>query len=143
MSDIVHNADAGALTRDPDSNLELRISRNMVVAISLAVVVSTFFAPWRVTSGLLLGSALALFNHHWLRTSIAAAFRVESGTRPRLRVWRYIFRYLVIAAAVFIAYKLNGVSLPATIAGLCAFVPAMIGEAFRSFYLIMSHREDY
>ncbi len=143
MSEIVHNADPGALTNEEGSRLELRILRNMIVAITVAVVISTLLAPWRVTSGLLLGGALALFNHHWLQTSIAAAFRIDTGKRPRVRAWRYVLRYLVIGAIVFMAYILNLVSLAATIAGLCAFVAAMFGEAGRSFYLIMFHREEY
>ncbi len=143
MSEIVNNVDTGALIHSENSRLELRILRNMIVAITVAVVISTLLAPWRVTGGLLLGGALALFNHHWLQTSIAAAFRVDGGKRPRVRAWRYVLRYLVIGVIVFIAYRLNVVSLAATIAGLCAFVAAMFGEAGRSFYLIMFHREEY
>ena len=143
MSEIANNVDTGALIHGEDSRLELRILRNMIVAITVAVVVSTLLAPWRVTTVLLLGGALALFNHHWLQTSIAAAFRIDTGKRPRVRAWLYVLRYLVIGAIVFMACTLNLVSLAATIAGLCAFVAAMFGEAGRSFYLIMFHREEY
>src|SRR6266568_1374090 len=143
MSEIVNNVDTGALIHGEDSRLELRILRNMIVAITVAVVISTLLAPWRVTSGLLLGGALALFNHHWLQTSIAVAFRVDVGKRPRVRAWRYLLRYLVVGATVLAAYRLNLVSLPATIAGLSVFVVAIFAEAFRSFYFIMFHREGY
>jgi len=143
MSEIVNNVDTGALIHGEDSRLELRILRNMIVSITVAVVISTLLAPWRVTSGLLLGGALALFNHHWLQTSIAAAFRVDGGKRPRVRAWRYLLRYLVVGATVLAAYRLNLVSLPATIAGLSVFVVAIFAEAFRSFYFIMFHREGY
>jgi len=143
MSEIADNVNKGALAKGEGSGLELRILRNMIIAVSLAVIVSTVFAPWRVANGLLLGGALALFNHHWLRTSIAAAFKSETGKRPRVRVWRYVVRYLVIGAIVFAAYKLNLISLPATVAGLSAFVAAVFAEAFRSFYFIMFHREEY
>ena len=143
MSEIANNVDTGALIHGEDSRLELRILRNMIVAITVAVIISTLLAPWRVTTGLLLGGALALFNHHWLQTSIAAAFRIDTGKRPRVRAWLYVLRYLVIGAIVFMACTLNLVSLAATIAGLCAFVAAMFGEAGRSFYLIMFHREEY
>ena len=143
MSEIVNNVDTGALIHSENSRLELRILRNMIVSITVAVVISTLLAPWRVTSGLLLGGALALFNHHWLQTSIAAAFRVDGGKRPRVRAWRYLLRYLVVGATVLAAYRLNLVSLPATIAGLSVFVVAIFAEAFRSFYFIMFHREGY
>ena len=142
MSEIANSMKNGRFTGD-DGALELRILRNMIIAVSFAVIVSAGFAPWRVTNGLLLGGVLALLNHHWLRTSIAAAFMSEDGKHPRVRVWRYLIRYVVIGAIVFAAYKLNLISLPATIAGLSAFVAAVFAEAFRSFYLIMFHREEY
>ena len=143
MSEIANNVKHEVFADGDDSALELRILRNMVIAVSLAVVTGAVFAPSRVTTGLLLGGILSLFNHHWLRTSIAAAFKSESGKPPRLRAWRYVLRYLVIGATVSAAYKLNLVSLPATIAGLSVFVVAIFAEAFRSFYFIMFHREEY
>ncbi len=54
--------------------LERRLFRGMWVSIVLAALVSVPLFPWRVTTGLLLGGALSLFNHHWLRTALAAAF---------------------------------------------------------------------
>jgi ATP synthase I subunit len=106
-------------------------------------LISLFFAEWRVTTGLLLGGALSLLNHHWLRSSTAAAFSVVAhGAKPKLRVVHYVLRYLVIAAAVYLAYKLNIVSLAATIAGLCSFVVALFAEACREFYLAIIHREE-
>ena len=142
MSEIANSMKNGRFTGD-DGAFELRILRNMIIAVSFAVIVSAVFAPWRVTNGLLLGGVLALLNHHWLRTSIAAAFMREDGKHPRVRVWRYLIRYVLIGAIVFAAYKLNLISLPATIAGLSAFVAAVFAEAFRSFYLIMFHRGEY
>jgi len=42
---------------------------------------------------------------------------------------------------VIASYKLNAVSLPATIVGLCSFVVALFAEAFRQVYLTIVHRE--
>ena len=126
-----------------NSGIEARIFRTMTVAVALAVVISLPLAPWRVTVGLLLGGILSLLNHHWLSSSTAAAFTVLiHGTKPRLKVAQYILRYLVIAALVLIAYKLNLVSLAATIAGLCSFVVALFVEALREFYFVIIHREE-
>jgi hypothetical protein len=92
---------------------------------------------------LLLGGLLSLLNHRWLSSSTAAAFSVVvHGTRPRLKLAQYILRYLVVAAVVFAAYKLNVVSLGATIAGLCSFVAALFVEASREFYFAIFHREE-
>ena len=126
-----------------NSGVEARIFSTMAFAVVLAVVISLPFVQWRITTGLLLGGILSLLNHHWLSTSTAAAFTVLiHGAKPRLKVAQYILRYLVIAALVFIAYKLNLVSLAATIAGLCSFVVALFVEALREFYFVIIHREE-
>jgi hypothetical protein len=123
--------------------IEARVFRTMAVAVALAVIGSLPFAQWRVTTGLLLGGLLSLLNHHWLSSSTTAAFSVIAhGTKPQLKLTKYILRYLVIATAVFLAYKLNIVSLAATIAGLCSFVVALFVEAFREFYFAITHREE-
>lgn len=125
------------------SGIEARVFRTMAVTVALAVIASLPFAQWRVTAGLLVGGLLSLLNHHWLSSSATAAFSVIAhGTRPQLKLTRYILRYLVIATVVFITYKLNIVSLTATIAGLCSFVVALFVEAFREFYFAIIHREE-
>jgi hypothetical protein len=127
----------------PQTSLEARIFRTMAVAVVIAVVASVPFAQWRVTTGLLLGGVLSLLNHHWLRTSASAAFSVVAhGEKPKLTLANYIIRYIVIGVTVFLAYKLNIISLAATIAGLCSFVVALFGEAIREFYLAILHREE-
>jgi hypothetical protein len=126
-----------------NSGVEARIFRSMIVAVAIAVFASLPFAQWRVTAGLLVGGLLSLLNHHWLRSSSAAAFSVVvQGAKPKLKLAQYILRYIVVAAVVFIAYKLNVVSLTATIAGLCSFVVALFAEAIREFYFAIIYREE-
>jgi hypothetical protein len=139
---LLPGAGAGrAETRN--SGIELRVFRTMAIAAGIAVIVSLPFAEWRVTAGLLVGGALSLLNHHWLSSSSAAAFSVLAhGATPRLKIAQYILRYIVIAAIVFVCYKLNVVSLAATIAGLCTFVVALFVEAIREFYFAIIHREE-
>jgi hypothetical protein len=110
----------------------------------LAVLLSAPFAPWRVTTGLALGGALALLNHHWLRTSVRAAFTSATltGLRPRLGVARFVLRYFVVVASVSAAYEFGFVSIVATLVGLSAFVVAGVAEGFVQTYLIFAHREE-
>jgi len=123
--------------------IERRIFRSMALAVTVVVVASLPFGRWQVTTGLLLGGLLSLLNHHWLSSSTTAAFSVVAhGAKPQLKLTRYILRYLVIASVVFLAYKLNIVSLAATIIGLCSFVVALFVEAFREFYFAIIHREE-
>ena len=143
MIDIPNNAGGTSLPEADNSGVEVRIFRTMALAVALAVLISLPFGQWRTTVGLLLGGVLSLFNHHWLSSSTAAAFTVlVHGAKPKLKLAQYLLRYLVIATLVFLAYKLNLVSLAATIAGLCSFVIALFVEALREFYFVIIHREE-
>lgn len=143
MKDSPDNAGGSAVSANRDSGINRRIFRTMVVATAVAVVASLPFGQWRTTTGLLLGGLLSLLNHHLLSSSTQAAFAViVEGTKPRLKLAQYILRYLIIGTIVFVAYKLNVVSLAATIAGLCSFVIALFVEAFRELYLAIIHQEE-
>jgi len=143
MSEIADSVNGKALTGEDTGAVELRIFRVMIASIAVAVIASTILAPWRVTTGLLLGGGLALLNYHWLRTSVAAIFAGDIETRrPRVRASRYLIRYFVVGFVAFGAYKMKLVSLPAMFAGLASFVPAMFVEAGRQFYLVIIRRED-
>ena|SRR5215204_4227015 len=126
-----------------DPGLNVRVFRTMAVATALAASVSAFIAPWRVTSGLLVGGLLALFSHSWLKNSAAAAIRLStSGGAPEFRLAQFVLRYVVIAAVIFSAYTLNLISLPAVFAGLSSFVVAIFVEALREFYFAITQREE-
>jgi preprotein translocase subunit SecY len=131
-------------THTVDSSItELRVFRGMIASVVIAVAAAAMFAPWRVTMGLVLGGGLSLLNYHWLRSSVAALFDVDPvNAKPRVEAWRYLIRYFVVGIIVFGAYWLRIVSLPAAIAGLCAFVPALFMEAVREFYFAFINREE-
>ena len=133
---------AEAFTDEPIGALESRLFVIMGVTVALAVIANAVIAPWRITIGLAVGGTLSLLNYHWLRTSVTALLS-EATTikRPSITIARYVLRYLVIAATVFALYVLQVISLPATIIGLCAFVPALFVEAFRQVYFLIIHRE--
>jgi hypothetical protein len=143
MSQIANSVSGDAITETAEGALELRLFRVMVVTVVAAAIISAVLAPWRVFGGLMLGGGLSLLNYHWLRTSVSAIFNIDYTTgRPHVRISSYILRYLIVGIVVFAAYQLRLVSLAATIAGLCSFVPALFVEAFRQFYLAMIHREE-
>ena len=143
MSQSVHSVSGDPVIEPADGALELRLFHVMIVSVIAASIISLVFAPWRVSLGLALGGGLSLLNYHWLRTSVGAIFNIDHAVkRPRVRISSYILRYLLIGIAVFAAYQLRLVSIAATIAGLCAFVPALFVEAFRQFYFAIIHREE-
>ncbi|HXQ72594.1 MAG TPA: ATP synthase subunit I [Pyrinomonadaceae bacterium] len=121
----------------------MRIFRTMAIATGLSVGVSAVVGPWRVTTGLLLGGLLALFNHRWLKNSAAAAIRLSTtGGTSQFNLAQFLLRYVVIAPAVYATVTLDLVSLPAVLAGLCSFVVAMMVEATREFYFAIIEREE-
>ena len=142
MSQIANSVSPEGIARGTNGAVELRVFRAMIVSVALAVIVSTMLAPWRITTGLMLGGLLSLLNFHWLETSVAAVFNVSAAERPRVRISRYIIRYFVVAALAFAAYELRLVSLGAMFAGLCSFVPALFFEASRQFYFAIIRREE-
>jgi hypothetical protein len=157
MNQIADSAEPNGLVREADGALESRIFRAMIVVTVGAVIVSAMLAPWRFTTGLMLGGALSLLNYHWLTNSVAAIFNLNASTfninastfnvnastqRPKAQSWRYLFRYVVVAVVVFASFKLQLISLPATLVGLCSFVPALLIEASRQFYFVIIHGEE-
>ena len=141
-ADSARPGEQGVAGEEPRA-AERRIFRDTCVAAAAAVAVSAFLAPWRVTAGLFLGGALALFNQHWLRTSVEAAFGgAPAGRPPQVGAARFVLRYVVVAAAVFAAYASGLVSLAATLAGMCAVVPALLAEGLRQLYFAIARREE-
>jgi len=143
MSQIAQSAGTGVEVRGVNDGLEVRLLRSMIVSVVIAAGICAVFAPWRATTGVILGGALSVLNYRWLHTSVAAIFNINLGAeRPRAGASRYIFRYAVVGAVVLAAVNLQIVSLAATLAGLCAFVPALFIEALREFYFAIIHREE-
>lgn len=140
MSETVVHMRNGIFAREDPVAMERRIFYGMWVTVALAVALSLVLAPWRITTGLLLGGILSLLNHHWLRTSIAAAFGSTAG-RPRIRVTRFLFRYFIFFAIVAVVHLLNIVSLVATLFGMCSFVVPALLEAFMQTYFAIVYRE--
>ena len=143
MSQIADSAGSEVPVRDVAGGLEARVLRSMIAIVVIAAGVCAFVAPWRVTAGVMLGGALSILNYRWLHTSVAAIFNINLAVeKPRAGASRYVLRYLVVGALVFAAVYLQIVSLPATLVGLSAFVPALFIEALREFYFAIIHREE-
>jgi hypothetical protein len=135
----------GEVAGEDASAMADRLFRVMAGTVAVAVAASAVLMPWRVTTGLLIGGALSLLNHHWMRTAIAAAFALAAdteGARPKLRIVRFITRYFIVAAAVVAAHQLDIASVTAMLVGLCSFVVAALVEASMQAYFVIIHREE-
>lgn len=143
MSDTANNTVNPSVQDGDDQRLNQRFFRAMVAATAVAAALSTFIAPWRFTTGLLIGGALALFSHRWLRNSAAAAINLSIGGGVRqIQLFQFILRYLVVGAAIFAAAEFGIASLPAMLVGMSSFVLALFVEAIREFYFAIIRREE-
>lgn len=143
MSKTADNTTPTSLITAPDAGLSVRVFRVMLFFTVAATAGSFAFGSWRVAVGVLVGGALALLNHRWLQSSVAAAFGVLiDGRTPRITLAKYIFRYLVIGSTVLLVYTLGLAPVTAMVVGLSSFVFAIFVEALREFYFAIIHREE-
>lgn len=118
---------------------ERRIYRNTYIVMALAIVVSLVFAPWPMVAGIVIGSALCVFNERWLRSSVGAILgtspRSPSGTVARWRVSKFLLRYAVIGTVGGVAFWSGKVDLIGFGIGFASFVWAAMMEAGYQLYL--------
>lgn len=140
---------------DGTSNLELnpasesfysgaldRITRMMPVIAILAIILAFVFFGWRIALGLACGCAIAYLNFHWLKHVVGTlADRVtQSGRAPSTKraVFRFILRYLLMAAAAYAIFTVSPASLYGLFVGLFLPVAAIACEAAYEAYAALA-----
>ncbi len=105
---------------------ERRISWLTLVLGAVAALPVGYFAGWRWGTGILIGAILAWFNFRWLRQGLGAltAAAKAQATQEEVRVpigtyFRALFRYGLIALAVYVIFVYLHVPLLSMIVGLC------------------------
>jgi small-conductance mechanosensitive channel len=99
-----------------------------------AMVALVGHAKWGV--GLVIGTAFAWLNYRWLRRGIntfVLASKAQAGSeKPRVPIGTYflvLFRYGLIAFAVYVIFEYLNVPLLSMITGLCALAVAAIAAS--------------
>ena len=122
-----------------DRALERRLEHNTYVVIVVMLVAGLICSGRRMLLGVLLGSALGLFNKRWLRASTRAmlsqAVVSETGKVPALTVSKFILRYYIIALVIGIAIWTGEFHLLGIGIGFAALVGGMMIEAGYQIYL--------
>ena len=125
------------------ASLEKRLPVFTGIVWLIMIAFSLTKADWRITTGIILGGALALLNYYWMKSSIAAVFKtITHGDGKPSLIARYILRYFAIVCAVVLANELKIITIPATIIGLCSFAGAVFLESFYQIYLLIVKREE-
>jgi len=127
---------------DP-ATVERRVWRNIFAVTACAIVAAALTADLSFMLGLLLGGALALLNYKWLHASLKAAVATGTGKAAPATVMKFIFRWIIIGAAVYVA-SLTGYFNPvAILAGLLSpAVAVMIEAGYVTYKTIVRNGEE-
>jgi len=117
----------------PYAGTEKWIARLTLLLGLLAAIAVTFFSGTNWGAGIFAGAILAWFNFRWLRqgldaltTAITSPSRQGNPTVPIGAYFRAIFRYGLIALAVYVIFRYLNVPILSMILGLCALGAATL-----------------
>ncbi|MGC2769801.1 MAG: ATP synthase subunit I [Candidatus Acidiferrum sp.] len=118
---------------------ESRISHLTLVFGALAAIPVAYLHNWRWAAGLFIGAFLAWCNFRWLKqganalTSAATAQAQRKKVRvPLATYFTALFRYGLIALAVYVIFKYLNVPVLSMVVGLCALGAATIAVSVHS-----------
>ena len=117
-----------------------------ILVLAAALALPAFLAfGWRTGVGFLFGAALAYLNFLWLKQSIIALTdRVstqETSPQGRIVVFKFIFRYLVIATVAYAIISSSSLSILGLIAGFFLSVVALLFEAVTEVVHALRHND--
>ncbi len=114
-------------------NFEEVISGTTLVLGLVAAVAVGFFQGWLWAGGVAVGSVLAWLNLRWLRQGVGALSKAAAAqsTQEQVQVpvgsyFMAMFRYALIAIAVYVMFKYLKVPILSMIAGLFALGAAAL-----------------
>ena len=120
-----------------------RIQTTILVLAVIAIPILWMVTDWRVATGFALGAGLAYLNFLWLKQSIIALTnRVnaqENSPQGRSVVFKFIFRYLVIATAAYAIISSSTISVAGLIAGFFLSVVALLFEVVTEVVHALRH----
>ena len=119
-----------------------RITRMMPILALIAMAIAFVFYGWRIALGLTCGCAIAYLNFHWLKHAVTTlADKVTQTGRPtsgKRAVFRFILRYLLMAAAAYAIFTVSPASLYGLFVGLFLPVAAIACEAAYEAYAALA-----
>lgn len=112
---------------------ESRISYLTLVLGAAVALPLAYFHGWRWGAGIFIGAVLAWFNFRWLKQGLdalteAATAQADKPTArvPILTYFKALFRYGLIALAVYVIFRYLNVPVLSMVFGLCALGAATI-----------------
>jgi hypothetical protein len=104
----------------------------MIGLAGLGLLLCLWYFGWRGGIGFLIGAGISYMNHRWLERMVdALGERVTTGQskeRGGVLVARTILRYLSIAVAAYVIFKVSKAGLYGFLAGVCLPIAAIACE---------------
>jgi len=119
---------------------------NFSIGILLAAGVLTFLSlrDWRMSAGFLLGGLIGIFNFIVLKRTVSAVGEVVVEGRAtrsvKRQVFKFFFRYVLLAAVLYVIFKSSAVSVYGLFMGLFLPVGAILIEAVYELYSALRRR---
>jgi ATP synthase I chain len=116
-----------------DLQSESRISWGTLLLGALAALPVAYFHGWHWGIGIFIGSVLAWFNFRWLKQGVGALAEASTAQAnqkkaalPVVAYFKAMFRYGLIALAVYVIFRYLNVPVLSMVLGLCALGAATI-----------------
>jgi hypothetical protein len=119
-----------------------RIRNCMVTFVPLFVAAALLRFGARAAIGFAVGCAISFVNFHWLKRAIAGFVDRASGATATQSgqgiVFRFLFRYVLMAVSAYAILTVSPASLNGLLAGLFLPVAAILCEAFYEVYVALA-----
>jgi len=117
----------------------LRIRRFMLGVSGLGVLLCGWFFGMAGLLGFLIGAGISYVNHRWLEGMVdAMGERITTGRsreRGGVLVLRALLRYVSIAVAAYVIFKVSRAGLYGFLAGVCLPIAAIACEVAVELFL--------
>ena len=115
----------------------------MAVIIIAGAIVGFVFGPARFGIGVLVGGIMSFANYFWQRNSTRAIFaQAANGEKPMLLSVRYILRYVLIGAVLWLILLTGAFPIVAVVLGLAAFAFAVVLEGLIGIFSSFKGQES-
>jgi hypothetical protein len=119
-----------------------RIGNFMLVVAPLLIAATAWRFGFRPAAGLACGCVIAYVNFVWLKRVIAGFVDRATGTETRQSgqgiVFRFLFRYVLMALGAYVILTVSPASLNGLLAGLFLPVAAILCEAAYEVYAALA-----
>jgi small-conductance mechanosensitive channel len=119
-----------------------RIPRFMIASAAALALAALAVLGWRIALGFACGCAVAYLNFYWLERVVTALVdRAVSSGYPQSSsgiVFRFLVRYLLMAAAAYAILRVSPASLYGLLAGLFLPVAGIACEAAYELYAALA-----